>query len=274
MTDGLDINPSLVEATLTQFIREELTKAGFHRAVLGLSGGLDSSATAALGARALGPENVTGVLMPYGELDPTAREDALGIAEHLGIQTEEVNIRSLVDAYASNQDVTDRVRKGNLMTRARMLVLYDRSAHHGALVLGTSNKTEFLLGYFTLWGDMCAAITPLGDLYKTQVRALALHLGLPHQIVQKPPTAGLWEGQSDEDELGFTYDQVDRLLYHYVDRRMTPQELLEAGFTRLFIEEITSKIRSTQYKRRPPIIAKLSWRTAGKDFRYPRDWGL
>jgi NAD+ synthase len=165
------------------------------------------------------------------------------------------------------------VRRGNKMARERMSILYDLSVKEKALVLGTSNKTELLLGYGTIFGDTACAINPLGDLYKSQVRILALHLGIPPDIVWKTPTADLWVGQSDEGELGYRYLEIDRLLMLLVDRRATPQEAAAAGFSRRMIDRIIDRIVRSQYKRRLPIVAKVSPRTVGIDFRYPRDWG-
>ena len=159
------------------------------------------------------------------------------------------------------------------MARARMIVLYDRSGGHQALVIGTGNKTEIMLGYSTLYGDSASALNPLGDLYKTQVRQLARAVGVPQPIIDKPPTADLWQGQTDEDELGFTYERVDQLLYLLVDQRYRPEECVEAGFDKKFVEQVLNRVRQNQFKRMPPIIAKLSNRTVGYDFLYLRDWG-
>jgi NAD+ synthase len=155
-----------------------------------------------------------------------------------------------------------------------MTILYDYSAKLRALVLGTSNKTELLLGYGTLYGDMASALNPLGDLYKTHVRGLARHLGVPAAIVEKAPSADLWAGQTDEAELGFTYEEVDRLLFHMVDLRYDTAALLAAGFDERFVRAVAERVRASQYKRRLPVIAKISRRTIDRDFRYPRDWGL
>ena len=179
----------------------------------------------------------------------------------------------MVDAFREDTPGADGHRLGNVMARLRMLVLYDRSAAFGALVLGTSNKTELLLGYGTQHGDLASAINPIGDLYKTQVRLLALHLGLPESIVWKTATADLWAGQSDEEELGYLYRDIDRLLMLLVDRRATQDEAVRAGFPRRMVQRIARRISGSQFKRRPPVVAKLSARTVNIDFRYPRDWG-
>jgi NAD+ synthase len=269
----LEIDAGKITEILCGFIASEIRKVGFERVVLGLSGGVDSATSAYLGARALGPENVVGVLMPYRTSRPESREDAMRVVEALGIGHTEIDITPMVDPCITSEPAIDRVRRGNVMARARMILLYDQSHARRALVLGTSNKTEYLLGYTTLWGDMACAINPLGDLYKTQVRALARHLGVPAEIIEKPPSADLWTGQTDESELGFTYDDVDRLLYLLIDRRMSIREVEGRGFDAEFVKRVTEMVRSSQYKRRLPIIAKLSHRTVDWDFRYPRDWG-
>jgi len=269
----LSINSEQVTEILSGFISSEVTKVGFSKIVLGLSGGVDSSTSAYLSVRALGEENVIGILMPYKTSQAESREHAMNVVEAIGIQHLEVDITPMVDPYLDLFPDIDRVRRGNVMARQRMIVLYDQSYAHGALVLGTSNKTESLLGYTTLWGDMACAINPLGDLYKTQVRELARHLGVAKEIIDKPPSADLWKGQTDEDELGFTYEEVDRLLFLLVDQRQSPEEMEEKGFDRKLVNRVMDMLRKSQYKRRLPVIAKLSQRTVDWDFRYPRDWG-
>jgi NAD+ synthase len=162
---------------------------------------------------------------------------------------------------------------GNIMARARMIVLYDQSEVFKGLVLGTSNKTEILLGYSTIWGDMASAINPIGDLYKAQIRQLSRALNIPTPLIDKAPSADLWDGQTDENELGFTYEQVDRLLYLLVDQRFSPQECIEEGFDEEFVHAVIARVRRNQFKRMMPPIAKLSNRTVGYDFLYLRDWG-
>ncbi|HYM50190.1 MAG TPA: NAD+ synthase [Candidatus Limnocylindrales bacterium] len=269
----LVINVPLVREILVGFIRNEVRKVGFERVVLGLSGGVDSSLAARLAVEALGAPNVKAFLLPYRSSDPRSRTDALSVVAQLGIPMEEIDISEQIDAYFVRYPDADQRRRGNKMARERMTILYDQSWAWDALVLGTSNKTELLLGYGTIYGDMASAINPLGDLYKTQVWELAEGVGVPTQIVQKAPTADLWAGQSDETELGFQYRVVDRLLYYLVDRRYTVSELEEEGFDRRFIEQVLGMIRDNQYKRRLPVIAKLSSRTIDREFRYPRDWG-
>jgi len=258
---------------LADFLRHETRKAGFTRAVLGLSGGVDSAAAAALACRALGPRNVLCALLPYRGSSPGSLRDARRVARLVRARSVVIGITPMIDAYFARDRRAPRLRRGNKMARERMAILYDLSARDRALVVGTSNKTELLLGYGTIFGDTASGLNPLGDLYKTQVRMLALHLGIPADIVWKAPTADLWAGQTDEREIGYRYRDVDRLLVLLVDRRADPGEAIAAGFPRRMIARIRRLIASSQFKRRPPLIAKLSPRTIGVDFRYPRDWG-
>lgn len=270
----LQIQCDLATRLLVDFIREETAKVGFDSLVLGLSGGLDSSTVALLAARAMDPGKVTAAIMPYRTSSPLSRQHALDVATIAGIQTVEIDITPMVDPYFETYaSDADSLRRGNKMARERMSILYDLSAERRALVVGTSNKTELLLGYGTLHGDMASALNPVGDLYKTQVRQLARHLGVPADVVEKEPSADLWIGQTDEEELGFTYEDADRLLFHRVDLRWTRQELVAAGFDAALVERVESMVRTNQYKRALPLIAKLSERTINRDFRYARDWG-
>jgi NAD+ synthase len=270
---SLEINTALARRILTEFIRTEILRAGFTRAVVGLSGGLDSSVACFLAAEALGPKNVLAVRMPYKTSSTESLEHAHLVVEATGVDEATIPITELVDAHFARFPDADAVRRGNAMARTRMIVLYDQSAATGGLVVGTGNKTEILLGYTTLFGDAACAINPLGDLYKTQLRQLARALGLPEVILAKPPSAELWLGQTDEGELGFTYAEVDRLLLLLVDGRYTVDSCVEAGFDRAFVERVVERIRRNQFKRMLPPIAKLSNRTVGYDFLYLRDWG-
>lgn len=269
----LAINPDLVERVLVGFIRNEVRKVGFQRVVLGLSGGVDSSLVATLASKALGRDNVLALIMPYKTSDPNSRGHALQVVEQLGIEQREVDISPQVDAYFARFPDADQMRRGNKMARERMTILYDQSWAWRALVIGTSNKTELLLGYGTIYGDMASAINPIGDLYKTQVWQLADAVGVPTAIVQKSPSADLWTGQSDETELGYQYRLIDQLLYYLVEQRYSIAEVLRLGFDGGFVEQIVRRVRDNQYKRRLPVIAKLSSRTIDREFRYPRDWG-
>jgi NAD+ synthase len=212
--------------------------------------------------------------MPYKTSSRESLADAQLVLDALGIPSETVDITPMVDPCLGALCVDDRLRAGNIMARQRMIILYDISARERALVLGTSNKTEFVLGYGTLFGDMASAINPLGDLYKTQVWQLAAALGVPLRIVEKKPTADLWSGQTDEGELGFSYREVDRLLFAMIDERRSEQELEEMGFDGRFVRTVHTMVKRTQFKRRPPVVAKVSHRTVNVDFRYARDWGI
>lgn len=270
---SLEINTELARQILVGFLRTEITRAGFSHAVVALSGGLDSSLSCLLAAEALGPENVLAIRMPFRTSPPDSMEHAQQVIEMSGVKELTLPITEMVDAYLDKVPHADRVRRGNVMARMRMIVLYDQSAAFQGLVVGTGNKTEILLGYTTLYGDSACALNPLGDLYKTQVRQLAAAMGVPEAIIKKAPSADLWAGQTDEGELGFTYEQVDRLLYLLVDERYSPEACLDAGFDREFIDHVLERIRQTQFKRVLPPIAKLSNRTVGYDFLYLRDWG-
>jgi len=269
----LSINAELVSEILCRFIRNEIQRAGFRRAVVGLSGGIDSSVVTFLAARALGPDNVLAVTMPYKTSSEATRHDSQAVIKQLGVRTVDVPITAQIDAYFAQFPDASQLRLANKCARERMTVLYDQSAAFEALVAGTSNKSELLLGYGTQFGDMASAVNPIGDLYKTQLYQLAAHLGVPATILQKAPTGDLWVGQTDEGELGFTYAEVDRLLVLLVDRRWRRSELIRAGFPTEFVDRVATIVRRNHYKRRMPVIAKLSHRTMDRDFRYARDWG-
>ncbi len=270
----IKLNMELTEKILVDFIREEVRSAGFERVVLGLSGGIDSAIVAFLAVKALGPENVLGIMMPYKSSSCESLEDAKRVVEATGMRVEKIEITDMVDAYfAKEPDISD-LRKGNKMARERMTILYDYSAKEKSLVLGTSNKTEILLGYSTQWGDSASAINPVGDLLKTQVWELSEYMGVPKEVIEKKPSAGLWEGQSDEDELGFSYFLADEIINLLVDERYTKEEILEKGYSEKTLDSILWRIKTNQYKRKLPLIAKISNRTIGREFRYPRDWGI
>jgi NAD+ synthase len=255
------------------FIRHELNRFHLHNAVLGLSGGVDSALSAFLVARAIGAENLHCVMMPYTTSSPESLTDAQLVVDALGCSAERVEITPMVEPFFAIDPGMDKVRKGNVMARMRMIVLYDRSAKHKALVIGTSNKSEGLLGYTTHYGDSASAINPLGDLYKSQVWQLAEAVGVPESILKKAPSADLWVGQISEDELGLKYREVDILLYYMIDCRETDDELAARGFDKDYIARTRTRIRNAQFKRMPPVIAKIAARTINTDFRYPRDWG-
>lgn len=268
----MKINPAFVEKILVSFIREELSKFGFKIGILGLSGGLDSSVCAFLARNALGPENVVALILPYRDIFQEDVEDARDVVRLLGIQGKIIDIAPMVDAYFSRYPAEEKVLIGNKMARERMSILYDFSARYGALILGTSNKTELLIGYGTVHGDMASGINPLGDLYKTQIRQLAEYLAVPEKIRKKMPTAGLWVGQTDEGEIGIPYEELDNILYRLVDLRFSIDEVIAAGFKKEAVERVISLIKKSEFKRRMPPIAKISSRTIGHDFLYPYDW--
>ena len=269
----LAVDAAFVIERLRGFIADGVRKVGFERVIVGLSGGVDSSLVTALAVSSLGADSVVAVFMPYRSSDPQSQIDALAVCDSLGIAAKIIDITAQVDAYFDRFPEADRTRRGNKMARERMSILYDHSMAERALVLGTSNKTELLLGYGTLFGDMASALNPIGDLYKTQVYELARALDLPHSVLTKAPSADLWVGQSDEDELGMRYAVVDRVLHLLVDERRSREEVIALGFDAADVDSIVGRVRGSQYKRRPPVIAKLSNRTIDREFRYPRDWG-
>ncbi len=251
------LDPEQTLPRILAFIRERMAAAGKDRLVVGLSGGLDSATSAYLAVRALGSESLTAFLMPYRSTSPDSTEDALLVASDLGIEHETIEITLMVDAYFELYPQADRKRRGNFMARSRMAILYDQSAARDALVLGTGNRTEALLGYTTLWGDMACAFTPLGGLYKTQVRQLAEYLGVPPRVIAKPPSADLWQGQTDEGEMGLTYEKVDRLLYHMFDLGKGEEELQAEGFDPALTRRVRGMIEATSFKRSMPPCCEL-----------------
>jgi NAD+ synthase len=273
VTDRLAIHPDLTRKLLVEFIRNETRKFGFNRVVLGLSGGIDSALSATLAAEALGPENVVALILPYKTSSPDSEGHARLLIEQLGLQHDEIDITPMAEPLFARYGDMSNLRRGNVLARLRMVTVFDRSSAESALVLGTSNKTEYLLGYTTWYGDSAASIQPLGDLYKTQIRALSRAVGVPAPIVEKKPSADLWPGQTDEAEMGLQYDLVDQVLYLLVDERRDPEQVISLGFERALVERTILTVRNMQFKRMTPIIAKVGSRTPGIDFRYPRDWG-
>jgi len=259
----------LIENYLVKFLRDEVYKTGLKNAIIGLSGGLDSAVVAVLAQKAFG-DDFQGIMMPSTSSAASSFNDANELCVKFNIKNQVVNIGSLIDTYFKNMQINN-LRMGNFAARMRMSILYDLSAKYSALVLGTSNKSELLLGYGTIFGDLSCALNPIGDMYKSDVFEFAQHLGVPTCIIKKPPTADLWEGQSDEEDLGFTYAQLDKALYAFVDERLNQDELLGRGFDKELVELIIKKVYQNQFKRKMPIIAKLGYRTIGHDFLYPRD---
>ncbi|MBX7042304.1 MAG: NAD+ synthase [Ignavibacteria bacterium] len=270
----LELNNELLTGLLTGFIRNETKRIGLSKAVIGLSGGIDSAVVAYLAAKALGNRNVMCLIMPYKTSSPDSIDDAMKVVDSLKVPFRKADITEAVDAvFALGEGEEDsKVRMGNVMARIRMILLYDESAGCNGLVIGTGNKTEILLGYSTIFGDAACAINPVGDLYKTQLRSLARHLGVPESIIDKKPSADLWKGQTDEGELGFTYEEVDRYLYQKVDMRRSREALRKSGFKDEFMNKVDRMIERNQFKRLPPLIAKVGKRTVNVDFRYNRDW--
>lgn len=268
------IEPAQAVEVIIGFIRSQMEQTGFSRLVVGLSGGVDSATVAFLAARAIGADNLLAVRMPYRTSSEASETDAMRVVEALGCRTDRVDITPMVDPMlaliSGDDDSSLNVRRGNVMARQRMIVLYDRSAAFDALVIGTSNKTEALLGYGTLHGDMAAALAPIGDLYKTQLRAVAGALGVPSEVIAKPPSADLWPGQTDEGELGRSYDSLDRTLFALVDRRWTVDRCVAAGLPRDLVEWVAKRVARMEFKRQVPPVAKLSLRTPGFDHLYPR----
>jgi len=268
----MKINACLVAKVLTNFIREEIHKAGFDRVILGLSGGLDSTVCAYLAVQALGSGKVLGLVMPYKDFDAEGVGHAEKVAGILKIKWQKIDISPQIDAYFSAFPTESPLLKGNKIARERMSILYDFSAREKAIILGTSNKTELLIGYGTIHGDMACGINPMGDLYKTQVRELGRYLKIPEEILTKKPTAGLWPSQADEEEIGLAYEELDSILYCLVDLRQPVEEVIRAGLEESKVRRIIEMIKKSEFKRKMPPIAKISNRTVGHDFLYPYDW--
>ncbi len=281
----LAIDTDVARRAIAEFIRGQLRQAGFDRAVLGLSGGIDSGLVAYLVAEAIGAEKLLCVLMPYATSSPASRADAEEIVRRLRCASELIEITQMVDGYFGRVNAPDGVRpsalgadgvgasdmrRGNFMARMRMAVLYDRSVTWGGLVVGTGNKTESLIGYTTIYGDAACAFNPIGDLYKSQVRQVAAAIGVPERIIRKAPSADLWPGQTDETESGFTYPELDRLLYWLIDKRRTRDELVRKGFAPEMIDRVERMVATSEFKRQVPPVAKLGPRTTGIDYLYPR----
>src|SRR4051794_25560216 len=266
----LAIDTDVARRVIGEFVRGQLRQAGFERAVLGLSGGIDSALVAFLVADAIGAEQLLCVLMPYRTSSPASREHAEEVVRRLGTSSELVDITPMVDGFFGPESDASSLRRGNFMARQRMAVLYDRSVTWGGLVIGTGNKTESLIGYTTVFGDNACAFNPIGDLYKSQVRQLAAAIGVPEQIIRKAPSADLWPGQTDEAEAGFSSPELDRLLFGRIDKRPWVEEVAARASPRALVEGVARMVAGGDFKRQVPPIAKLGPRTAGVDYLYPR----
>jgi len=254
------IPPAQAERDTVAFLRATVAAAGARGLVIGLSGGIDSAVSAALAVRALGAEAVLGVFLPYRTSSPDSLADAELVAGALGLRAERRDISDFADACLRDIPPAAALRRGNVMARCRMVVLYDLSARDGTLVLGTGNRTETLLGYATLHGDAAFGLNPLGDLYKAEVRALARHLGLPARVIEKAPSADLWAGQTDEDELGFTYEQADLILHHMVDRGSDDRGIAALGFAPELVARVRARVRAQAFKWLPVPAAAFAGR--------------
>jgi len=268
---ALSIDGSLTERWLTSFIRDELEQRGFEKAIVAISGGVDSAVTAFLAAKAIGAKNVIGVRLPYRTSSPESLDHAQLVIDALGIESRTIDISAAVDGYLANEPDADATRRGNVMARMRMIATFDLGARYTALPLGTGNKTERLLGYFTWHGDDAPPINPIGDLYKTQLRALAMHLGVPEPIVDKPPTADLVHGQTDEGDLGISYDRADQIL-HWILSGFSVDEMLARGFDQGEVAVVRKRLDSTHWKRRMSTVAMLSGTAIGESYLRPVDY--
>ena len=253
----LDLNLKEVHNELVEFLRESFKKAGFSKAVLGLSGGIDSALVAYLLRDALGKENVLAIMMPYKSSNPDSLNHAKLVVEDLGINSKTIEITEMIDAYFKNEKEATSLRMGNKMARERMSILFDYSSKENALVVGTSNKTEIYLGYSTQFGDSACALNPVGDLYKTNIWALSRYLKIPNELIEKKPSADLWEGQTDEQEMGLTYKEADQVMYRLLEENKTVEEVLAEGFNKDLVDNIVRRINRSEYKRRMPLIAKI-----------------
>jgi len=269
--DSLKLNLEFAKNLITSFIKEEKEKIGLKKGVISLSGGIDSTLVSYLSTESLGNENIIAINMPYGELGRKGTEDSIKICEILNIKYEVIDIKPIIDNYFQIEEM-DNLRKGNFMARIRMSIVFDKAKKYDGFVIGCSNKSELLIGYSTWYGDMAASILPIGDLYKTQVYQLSRYLNIPEFILNKIPSAELWKGQTDEGEIGISYDELDKILYLIVDKRLSVIEVIKEGFEEEQVKRVKKMIVNSHFKRRFPPIPKLSDRTIGIDFLYFRDY--
>jgi len=261
---------SQITEFLEHFLDNEVNKTGLKNVVVGLSGGIDSAVVAVL-AQKVFKDKLLCVKMPSHYSSASSLDDADELCSDFGINAIECSIDPMLKPYEELNPDMDNLRRGNLSSRLRMVTLFDISAKNSALVLGTSNKSEILLGYGTLYGDLASAVNPIGDLYKSEVYELAEHLGVSKSIIKKPPSADLWAGQNDEEDLGYSYAQLDHAMKLYVEDRISKEEIIKSGVDKDMLEMIISRIFRNHFKRKMPVIAKLTSRTMNHDFNYPRD---
>jgi NAD+ synthase len=271
--EALRLDLENTKSNLVDFIRRELSTAGLNRLVLGISGGVDSALSTFLSVEAIGSENLVGVILPYKTSNPENEADAADLIKNLGLKSYRVDITPQIDIYFEHFPDADKIRRGNKMARERMSILYDISAAERALVVGTSNKTEIFLGYGTMFGDLACAFNPLGDMYKTQVRALAKFMGVPDKIIAKIPSADLFTGQTDEGDFGYSYEDIDKLLYSLVNLGYSPERCRSEGFDSSMIDRVVRLMIDNEFKRDSASIARVSDDRIGIEFRWPREWG-
>jgi NAD+ synthase len=268
----LTLHAPLAVAALCDFLRDGVESAGASGLVLGISGGVDSALAAALASRALGAERVHAFYLPYRSSAEQSAIDARAVAAKFGLALRTIEITAQIDAYFDvHEPDADRLRRGNKMARERMTILFDQAKKHAALVLGTSNKSEILLGYSTVFGDNASSLNPIGDLYKQQVWQLSRHLGVPDGVVSKRPSADLWPGQTSEGELGFDYVTADEVLYLLFDQGLSGDEVIDRGYPAPVVEKILRLERQNRFKRRLMLIARLSSSAVNLDRELPRD---
>ena len=266
---NLKQNPEFTIKVISEFISSEVEKYSFNGGIIALSGGLDSSFVSILSYQALNG-NIKLLFMPYGE-NEQAVKDTSSISSLLNIPIDVINIKKTADMIFEERKVDTNIRRGNILSRLRMNLLFDASTRDNALVIGTSNKSELLIGYSTWYGDSAAGILPIGDLYKTQIRHLSRYMSVPENIINKQPSAELWDNQTDEGEIGISYENLDEILYLYVDKRYNEFEIINMGFDAQIVQKVIVKTKKALFKLKTPPICKVSDRTIGIDYRYNKE---